>query len=311
MPALIFKPYSARHAEWRHRLQRELPEIEIRLYPEEEGDPEEIEFALLWDPPEGMLPRYPNLKAILSGAAGVDHLLKVPDLPRDVPIARNADPNMADTIAEYALCHALSYHRGVRLFQEAQKLGEWLVIPQKATWERRIGILGFGVLGQATGKLIAGFGFPVAGWSRRSKDVSGIESFAGPKGLEPFLARTDILVCLLPRTPDTEGILDATAFAAMPEGAAVINAARGEHIVTKDLIAALDSGHLAGATLDVYATEPLPAEDPLWRHPMVTMTPHVAGLSAEHTAVPLFVENIRRILSGRPMLHLVDLDLGY
>jgi glyoxylate/hydroxypyruvate reductase A len=311
MTVLIFKPYSKRHGEWRHSLRRALPDIEIRLYPDEEGDPGDIELALLWDPPVGMLPRYKNLKAILSGAAGVDHLLKVPDLPAHVPIARNADPNMAETISEYALCHTLSYHRDVRLFQEAQARGEWLVLTQKATWERRVGILGFGNLGQATGKLIAGFGFPVAGWSRTPKAVPGIESFTGAGGLEPFLARTDILVCLLPRTPETEGILDARAFAAMPEGAAVINAARGDHIVTDDLIAALDSGHLAGATLDVFLPEPLPKDSPLWTHPKVVMTPHVAGISAEHTSVPLFVDNIRRALADQPMLHLVDRELGY
>lgn len=311
MTALIFKPYSKRHGEWRHSLQRALPDIEIRLYPEEEGDPDDIELALLWEPPVGMLSRYKNLKAILSAAAGVDHLLNVPDLPAHVPIARNADPNMAETISEYALCHTLSYHRDVRLFQEAQARGEWLVLTQKATWERRVGILGFGKLGQATGKLIAGFGFPVAGWSRTPKSLPGIESFHGEDGLVPFLARTDILVCLLPRTPETEGILNAEAFAVMPEGAAVINVARGDHIVTQDLIAALDSGHLAGATLDVFVPEPLPEDSPLWTHPKVVMTPHVAGISAEHSSVPLFVDNIRRALAGRPMLHLVDRELGY
>jgi glyoxylate/hydroxypyruvate reductase A len=311
MTALIFKPYSARHAEWRHSLQRALPDIEIRLYPEEEGDPDDIELALLWDPPVGMLPRYKNLKAILSGAAGVDHLLNVPDLPAHVPIARNADPNMAATIAEYALCHTIGFHRHARAYSEAQQRAEWLILPQKATWERRVGILGFGTIGQVAGRLIARYGFQVAGWSRTAKSVEGIESFAGTEGLEPFLARSDVVVCVLPRTPDTEGILNASAFAAMPEGGFVINVARGDHIVDADLIAALDSGRLAGATLDVFAPEPLSKDSPLWSHPKVVMTPHVAGLSAEHTSVPLFVDNIRRVLAGRPMLHLVDRQLGY
>lgn len=167
------------------------------------------------------------------------------------------------------------------------------------------------MLGQDAARCLAGHGFPVAGWSRTPKDLPGTQSFAGADQLQPFLARTDILVCLLPLTKDTAGILNASTFAALAAGAYVINVARGAHLIEADLIAALDSGHLAGATLDVFAEEPLPPENPLWRHPRVLITPHVASYSVPATGADGVVANIRRALAGEPLLHQVDRLRGY
>jgi glyoxylate/hydroxypyruvate reductase A len=204
----------------------------------------------------------------------------------------------------------LRHHRQFDHFEREQRAGRWsFALPAQAA-DRRVGIMGLGELGGAAARSLAGLGFPVAGWSRSEKDLPGIETF-GHAGWRAFLARTDILVCLLPLTADTAGILDAATFAGLPQGAFVINVARGAHLVEDDLIAALDRGQLAGATLDVFRAEPLPAGNPLWRHPKVLITPHVASYSSPATAAAGVVENIARARAGQPLLHQVDRRRGY
>src|SRR5581483_5227165 len=197
------------------------------------------------------------------------------------------------------------------IYERFQRERRWKkrATPDIAT--RRVGVLGIGEIGSACARAVAALGFSVAGWSRTAKHIDGIETFAGAAALPAFLARTDILVCVLPLTAGTRGIIDAKLLAALPRGAYVINIARGAHVVDADLLAALDSGHIAGATLDVFAPEPLPPEHPFWTHPKVLVTPHIASLTNPETASEGIAENLRRLTTGRPLLHLVERDRGY
>jgi glyoxylate/hydroxypyruvate reductase len=307
--ALMFLSADDPAEAWRKALLAELPELDFRIWPEV-GDPAAIDLALVWQPPPGELARYPNLRAILSLGAGIDGLLAQPGLP-DVPIARMVDPSFTRTMTEYVVLATLRHHRQFDHFEREQRAARWsYAFPPQAA-DRRVGVMGLGVLGSAAAASLAAHGFPVAGWSREAKQLSGIESFAGRAGLPAFLARTDILVCLLPLTRDTAGILNAATFACLPRGAYLINVARGAHLVEADLITALDSDQLAGATLDVFREEPLPAHHPLWRHPNVLITPHVASYASPLTAAEGVAANIRRAGAGQPLLHQVDRARGY
>ncbi len=307
--ALLFSSPDDPAEAWRDELHARMPELEVRIWPDV-GDPAEIEVALVWRPPPGELRRCPNLKAILSLGAGIDGLVADATLP-DVPIARMVDPSLTCAMAEYVLLAVLRHHREFDRYEREQRGRRWsYAFPPQAA-ERRVGVMGLGELGAAAARSLVAHGFPVAGWSRTSKAIEGVGSYASLDELQAFLRRTDILVCLLPLTADTAGVLDAGTFAALPRGAYVVNVARGQHLVEGDLIAALDSGHLAGATLDVFRAEPLPPESPLWAHPKVLITPHVASYSLPATAADGVVANIRRALAGAPLLHEVDRVQGY
>ena len=294
---------------WRDELRARMPELEVRIWPEV-GDRAEIEAALVWRPPPGELARYPNLKAILSLGAGIEGLIADPTLP-DVPIARMVDPSLARTMTEYVLLAVLRHHREFDRFERAQRAREWAYrFPPQAA-ERRVGIMGLGELGAAAARALAAHGFAVVGWSRTPKAIAGVTSYAARSELHAFLHQAEILVCLLPLTTETRGILDAETFASLPHGACVINVARGAHLVEADLLAALASGHLGGATLDVFQTEPLPQGSPLWGHPQVLVTPHVASYSLPATAAEGVIDNLRRARAGRPLRHRVDRARGY
>jgi len=229
----------------------------------------------------------------------------------DVPIARMVDPSLSRTMSEYVLLAVLRHHREFDRFEREQRACRWAYSFPPQAADRPIGIMGLGELGSHVAGQLVAQGFPVLGWSRTAKALAGITSYAGRGELHAFLHRSAILVCLLPLTAETHGILDAETFAGLPHGAFVINVARGDHLVEADLLAALDSGHLAGATLDVFRTEPLPPEDPLWRHPKVLVTPHVASYSLPVTAANGVVENIRSARAGQPLRHQVDRARGY
>lgn len=308
--ALLFISKSDDPAAWRAALTERLPDLDLRVWPDV-GDPAEIDAALVWNHPRGALARFPNLRAVLSLGAGVNHILDDPDLPAHVPVARIVDPALAAGMAEYASLAVLRYHRGFDVYERQQRAQHWKALPLPVTASRRVGVLGLGEIGAACARAIASLGFPVAGWSRTRKSLDGIESYAGRDELAPFLGRTDILVCVLPLTAATRGLIDRTALAALPRGAFVVNIARGAHVVDADLIAALGSGHIAGATLDVFAAEPLPRDHPLWTHPKVTITPHVASLTNPETAADGVADNLRRLAEGRPLLNLVDRTRGY
>ena len=296
---------------WERALRAEIPDLDIRVGALGVDAERDIDIALVWQPPRGLLADLPNLKAILSLGAGVEHILRDPELPPGVPIARLIDPGLQTGMVEFVTMEVLSHHRRAPEYRAQQRAGKWKLLRQTLSCDRRIGILGLGHLGVACGSMLTRFGFPVAGWARSEKNIPGIESFTGEDGLFALLERSDILVCLLPLTPDTENILDATLLGALPGGAVLINVARGKHVVDDDLLEALDSDHLSAATLDVYREEPLPADHPFWTHPKITMYPHAAAWTLPESAAPVIAENIRRALDGCELLGQIDVRRGY
>jgi glyoxylate/hydroxypyruvate reductase A len=277
----------------------------------EDYKPEEISYFSGFRPPPGFLKTLPNLKAMFSLGAGVDGFLRDPDLPR-LPLTRFVDPTLMHEMAQYVVMHVLIAHRGQHVFDQAQRQGQWRQhMLQRASRDTRIGILGLGDIGTAIATSLLPFDFQLSGWSRSRKRVDGVKSFAGDDELPQFLAQCDYCVCVLPLTDATQGILNAKTFAQLPAGARVINVARGGHLIEDDLIAALDSGHLAGAVLDVFQTEPLPPESPIWKHPRITVTPHIAGITDAKAAFAYVADCVRRCESGRPLEHVVDLAKGY
>ena len=308
--ALLFRSSVDSEARWKPRLAELMPELEVRLWPEI-GDSRAIDYALVWRPEPGLLASLPNLKLILSLGAGVDHILCDPQLPRHIPIVRLVDPYMTEAMSEYVVLQVLRLHRRDLDYRAQQEAQIWRELAQKNTAERPVGILGFGELGQDAGRKLKGLGFDVVFWSRTEKIVDGFTGYAGRAGLSTMLARTEILVCLLPLTAETEGILNEENLARLPKGAGLINVARGSHLVEDDLIAALDAGRLSAAVLDVFRDEPLPRGHPFWRHPRIVVTPHVAAMTNPSTAAPIVLDNIRRLEDGRPLVNLVDPERGY
>ena len=307
---LLFISSTDRVEPWRKAFAEIAPDIEFIAWPDV-PDPDAIEFAAVWKYPPGSLKRFRNLKFVSSLGAGIDHLLGDPEFPTHIPFVRLVDPTLTSGMVEYALWATLRYHRQILDYEAFQRAAEWNQLPAPSTAARRVGIAGTGEIGGAIARALAGLGFDVAGWSRSGRSAENIRMYAGADGWIPFLSRTDILICVLPLTAATRGILDKRAFAALPEGAFVVNIARGGHVVDADLIAALDCGHLAHATLDVTTPEPLPRDHAYWAHPKVTITPHVASLTDPRTAVPQVVDNIRRFVSGRPLVNPVDRANGY
>jgi glyoxylate/hydroxypyruvate reductase A len=307
---LLFRSSIDSASRWRGHLDQLMPGLEVRVWPDI-GDPAAIRYALVWRPDPGLLASLPNLKLILSLGAGVDHIFCDPNLPHGVPIVRLVDPYLTDAMSEYVAMQVLRLHRGDLDYQAQQQARIWRELPQKNAVERPVGILGFGEIGEATGHRLRALGFPVAAWGRRERRVEGYTVFAGEEGLPRLLAHSEILVCLLPLTAATEGILCAANFAHLPRGAGLVNAGRGGHLVEEDLIPALDSSQLSGAALDVFREEPLPPEHPFWAHPRILVTPHIAGITNPVTASRVVAENIRRFEAGEPLLNRVDPAQGY
>jgi len=308
--ALLFRSTVDSAARWRAQLTRLTQELEVRVWPEI-GNPAEIDYALVWRPEPGFLASLPNLKLILSLGAGVDHLLGDPQLPQHLPIVRLVDPHMTAAMSEYVVLQVLRLHRRDLEYRTQQQAVVWRELDQQNAVERRVGILGLGELGRDAAKKLRALGFDVAGWSRGERTVPGVASYAGANGLPQLLGRSEILVCLLPLTAETEGILNGSTLALLPKGAALVNAARGAHLVEEDLLAALASGQISAAVLDVFREEPLPAGHPFWRHPRVILTPHVAAFTNPATAAPIILDNIRRFEEGRPLLNRIDPARGY
>jgi glyoxylate/hydroxypyruvate reductase len=300
---------------WEARLRALAPKRDIRLWPDRLGDAADIAYACAWHAPRGLLARLPRLKAIFSLGAGVDHLLADPDLP-EVPIVRIVDPDLTMRMTEYVVLHALLHHRRHRLYDIQQRERVWREHAQPPASAVAVGVMGLGVLGTAAATALARLGFRVAGWSRTAKALVGIECFHGEDGLDAFLGRTEILVCLLPATPATQGILDLKLLRKLKRdgaagGAYLINAARGALQVEADILAALDEGSLVGATLDVFAREPPPPASPPWRHPQVTITPHNAAFSDPHALAGNVLRQIERFEQGLPFEHVIDRARGY
>ena len=309
--AVLLSTKPAAMALWREALLAVDPTLEIRMFPEA-GDPAAIEAAVVWTAHDmAELRRYPNLRLIVSMGAGVDHLLRPPGPPPGIPVARLVDRMLTSQMGEWVLLNVLRFHRQDPEYRAQQAARLWHELPAPVTAERRIGILGLGELGTHAAGLLRGLGFPVMGWTRRPREVAGIETFHGEDGLAAMAARSDILVCLLPLTPATRGIVDARLLARLPPGAFVINGARGGHVVDADLLAALEGGGIAGAARDVFEPEPLPPDHPYWTHPRVVMTPHAASITIPASAAPQVVDNLRRARQGEKLLNLVDFSAGY
>lgn len=307
---LLFKSDLDRYDIWLPALEKHLQGREVRLWPEV-GDLADIDYALVWQPPQGFLASLPNLKAIFSMGAGVDHIAADPERPKHLPVVRMVEEGLTAGMTEYVVMQVLYHHRNMLAYRRQAEERVWREISAVPAHERRVSILGLGVLGQDAARMLVRFGFDVAGWSRSPKELEGVACYHGREGLEEMLARSDILVCLLPLTPATRGILNADLFARLPRGACLINAGRGGQQVEKDLLAALESGQLAEATLDVFEEEPLPADSPLWTHPQVVMTPHIASMTMPYTAAKSVADNIARMEQGLAPLNVVDFERGY
>ena len=301
--------------EWIPLLKSRAQGRDLRIWPDAIGDKADIAYALVWRPPPGLLGSLPNLKAILNIGAGVDALLTDPTLP-PLPLARAAHPDLTKRVVGYVVMHVLAHHNRARLYDAQQRKRVWQPHKHPSSDQVAVGIMGLGVIGGEAAQVLARLGFRVAGWSRTPKSVAGTESFHGSAGLEAFLARTEILVCLLPLTPQTDGLLSLALFRKLKRdgaagGAFLINAARGRIQVDADIVAALDEGALSAATLDVFSQEPLPAESPLWAHPKVTLTPHVAGDISPTAFCDQLFEQVDRFERGQPLENEVDRKRGY
>ena len=307
--ALLLTPIFGTADEWRTLIAADMPDLDVRIWPDA-GNPDDIAVAAVAGLPHGKLKAFPNLRLVISLTAGIDSLIADPDLP-DVPIVRAAEDNGDPMIDEFALLHVLRHHRELPALSLAQQRSEWVRLKPKHAHERQVGVMGLGAIGLSVAQTLARHGFEVAGWVRSPRKADGIAVFHGREQLPAFLARSEIVVNVLPLTAETRGILNAATFAQLPKGAAVINLGRGPHVAEADLMAALDSGHLAAATLDVFPVEPLPSDSPLWRHPKITVTPHVSRRIYPGNLAPRVCGAIRRLRAGAPFQHLVDRKRGY
>ncbi len=300
--------------EWDAEIARAAEKRPVRVWPYLE-DPAEIEYAIVWKPPRGALQGFPNLKAIFSMGAGVDHLVGDPDLP-DVPIVRFVADDLTEQMSEYVLHHVLLHHRRHLDYAAQQARKAWKPLPQPTAREVRVGVMGCGVLGSAAAAKLAAIGFQTRGWSRTRKAIPGVTTYAGSEEFLAFLGATDILVCLLPLTPQTRGLLGGKLIAAMASdgalpGRVVINAGRGGLQNEEEILAALDSGVLWAASLDVFETEPLPESSPLWTHPRVVVTPHNAAISRPGPLFDYVLEQIESFERGGGLDNVVDIQRGY
>ena len=296
---------------WAAALRQALPGHHLCLARGEVADAQ-IDAAIVANPPPGQLQGLPRLRLIQSLWAGVDRLLADATLPAAVPIARMVDPAMNTAMAETALWATLGLHRGFFGYARQQQQGLWLQHPQRRADELPVLVLGLGQMGQAVARRLLQQGYPVAAWRRAASEPQpGVQMHSGKDGLHTALAGARVLINLLPLTPDTRGILDADLLARLPRGAALVNLARGAHLVDADLLAALASGQIGHAVLDVFQAEPLDSSHPFWAHPQVTVLPHVAALTDERSAAAVVAANIDALDRGAPLAHLVRRDAGY
>lgn len=274
-------------------------------------DRDDIDYALVWQPSPGFLGQFPNLKIIFSIGAGIDHLKGEGVLPAGVPVVRMVEEGLTAGMVEYVIYQTLRFHRHMPQYEQDKRDHHWGEIVQIPTRDRTVGILGFGVLGQAAAGFLMTLGFNVIGWSRTEKTIPGVRSYFGDDQLDDMLCASEILVCLLPGTDRTQGILNADNLGKLPRGAWLINAGRGACQVEADIIAALDEGQLAGAALDVFEVEPLPKTSPVWDHPKIYFTPHVASMTLPASSAAHVYNNIERFRNNLPLTHVADMERGY
>lgn len=296
--------------EWKQLMLKQDPSLDIRIWPEI-GNANEIDFAMVWRHPFDSLNQLKHLKCIASLGAGVDHLMEDPQLNKQVPIVRLQDPYMANEIVQYVVATVLHYVKRLDVWEAAQKEKIWYRKPPFNFSDKTIGILGLGYLGHKASDALQYLKLNVIGWSQSPKHIQGVKSFHGEEQFNEFLSQTQVLVCMLPLTPNTKCILNKDTFSKLQDGAYIINLGRGGHLVEHDLLTALDNNKLSGACLDVFDIEPLPVEHPFWSHPKIHVTPHIASVTNPSTAVSQVFENYQRVMAGEKLLHLVDSVKGY
>lgn len=296
-------------APYAEALRRAAPDLDVWTS-EDVAPPQQVEAILAWRLQPGQVARYPNLRMVCSIGAGVDKLMP-PDLPAAVTLTRVVDPGQGREIAQYVLACTLGFTRDLARYAQQQAAAQWLRHPVRPASQCRVGVLGLGAVGQAVARAFVPLGYPVAGWSRRGEPVPGVEVFAGDAGLAALLARSDVLVCTLPLTPATRGLLNRATLAQLPRGAFVVSVGRGEHVVEPDLRALLDDGHLGGAALDVFEREPPDPANWVWLHPKVVATPHIAAQASFDTVAAQCLDALRRAREGLPQPHAVDRSAGY
>ncbi len=310
MSVLLLVGEADRVATWRGALQAALPKEPV-LLPDPDLDRAAVTVALVAAPPPGALAGLPGLRLIQSLWAGVDGLLGDPDLPEAVPLARLVDPGLTASMRDSVLMHVLSLHRRLPDYRAQQAAGLWRPLPQGPASACKVGVLGLGAMGAASATALAGLGYEVWGWSRSPRTLEGVRCTSGDDGLAALLKGCRILVNLLPLTPATAGLLSAGLFERLPPGSALVNLGRGRHLVEDDLLAALATGRLGHAVLDVLAVEPAPPAHPFWRHPRITLTPHVAAPTDPASAAVVAARAVRDLRAGRPVAHLVRRGRGY
>ena len=310
MRILLHRP-DGKTEPWIKDFAKYLPEAEIEIWHAGEKNLP-CDYAVVWQPPEEMLPDLANVKAVFVTGAGVDALLKHGEaLPRHVPLIRLGDAGMAIQMAEYVTHSVLRYFRRFDEYETQARAGQWSPLPQYHKEDFSIGVLGMGMLGSRVLEALAPFGFPLRGWSRTEKSMEGVQCFHGAQGLDTFLRGTRVLVCMLPLTPDTNNLIDRSNMSKLPQGAYLINVARGAHLAEPDLLNLIKSGHIAAATLDVFRNEPLPAQHPFWQEPRITITPHISALTLRRESVQQIAEKIHKIEDGQLVDGIVDRNLGY
>jgi glyoxylate/hydroxypyruvate reductase A len=295
--------------KWRACLSTLAPQLEFRQWPDI-GNPAEVRYILAWEPLADIAEQFGNLRLLYAAGAGVDQF-DLARLPAHVSLIRLVESSMADIMAEYVLFGVLALHRDILAYQEDQRSGRWHPRPIVHASQRRVGVMGVGNLGRAALDRLQPLGFQLSGWNRSLKEVPGGRCYVGPDELEAFLGQCDILVNMLPLTPETDGILNAAKLDCLPHGAGLINVGRGAHVIEKALLCALDEGRLGGAVLDVLVQEPPSQDNLLWKHPRVLLTPHIASDVQIEGGVAVIVENLRREGEGMPLLNVVDRSKGY
>jgi glyoxylate/hydroxypyruvate reductase len=314
---LLFCSVAGNSAEWLAALARAFPEARLHACAPLPDDtepappPQGIDYALLWKPPPRLVRQLGSVKAIFNLGAGIDALGGIETLPAGVPVVRIEDAGMAEQMSEYVVHAVLRQYREFDTYAEAQRAGVWRPLARRDKGAFCVGILGVGVLGTAVAAALRPFGFPLAAWSRTQKNMAGVDSYAGSAELDSFLGRCRVLVCLLPLTRETRGLLDRRTLSRLPVGAHVVNVARGALIVDDDLLALLDQGRLGGATLDVFHDEPLPSSHAFWHHPRISITPHVSAVTLVEESVAQIAAKIAQLEAGLPITGIVDRERDY
>ena len=292
---------------WLLGLRAALPGAEVTLW---SAGARQADYAVVWAPPQQFFDEQPQLKAVFNIGAGVDALLKL-QLPPHSRIVRLDDAGMSVQMAEY-VCHAVIRHfREFDAYEADTRQGKWSFRKPRARADFPVGIMGLGVLGERVARAVGHFEFPVNGWSRSNKVLDGVQCFSGAAGFKDFVASSRVLVCLLPLTADTRDVMNRDILSQLQPDGYVINVARGTHLVEDDLLALLDSGHLAGATLAVFRTEPLPAEHPCWKHPKITVTPHTSARTLRTESIAQIAGKLASLQRGEPVAGVVDPGRGY